>query len=206
MTSALAHTLSGNVWGHTAHDLPSGTYRILIPAGTRVWRVSVQTYLYDAPARALLAFEAPPVAPGQPCGPDTRDTLARLWAGATLAFEAPERSGGLSISQPESTSTFRADRDRWLYLQLDFPAGRVLSWQSQIELHADQAPAPAPRPDPSPDLAQRTLACAQQAGLVDVLRRMAGARTDDELIDWVGRQTDLWHSLCRLVDIAGRQP
>ena len=202
----LHHTRSGDTLRHSVHDLPSGLYRILIPAGARLWRVSVQTYLYDAPARALLAFDAPPVAPGTPAGPDTRDTLARLWAGATLAFEAPARSGGLSISQPESTSTFKADRDRWLYLSLDFPAGRVLSWQSQIELHADSAPAPAPLPTVSPDLAQRTLALAQKAGLVDVLRRMAGAQTDDELVDWVGRQPDLWHSLCRLVDIAGREP
>lgn len=199
----LTHTLTGDTLRHTAHDLPSGLYRILIPAGAKLWRVSVQTYLYDAPARALLAFDAPPVAPGTPAGNDTRDTLARLWAGATLAFDAPERSGGLSISQPQSTSTFKADRDRWLYLSLDFPAGRVLSWQSQIELHADQVQAPLPTV--SPDLAQRTLALAQQAGLIDALRKMARATTDDELIDWAMAQGDLWPSICRLVEITEAQ-
>lgn len=205
MTTELHHSLTGDALRHTAHDLPSGLYRILIPAGTKLWRVSVQTYLFDAPARALLSFDGPPVDPGQPCGPDTRDTLARLWAGATLAFEAPARSGGLSISQPEAASTFVADRDRWLYLSLDFPAGRVLSWQSQIELHAGHAPAPAPQPAVSPELAQRTLAYAQQAGLIDALRRTSGATTDDELIDWAMAQGDLWPSICRLVEVVEAQ-
>ena len=205
MTTELLHVRSGDTLRHAQADLPSGLYRIQIPAGTKLWRVSVQTYLYDAPARALLAFDAPPVAPGTPAGPDTRDTLARLWAGATLAFEAPALSGGLSISQPEATSTFVADRDRWLYLSLDFPAGRVLSWQSQIELHAGQAPAPAPQPAVSPELAQRTLAYAQQAGLIDALRRTAGATTDDELIDWAMAQGDLWPSICRMVEIVEAQ-
>ena len=199
----LIHTRAGHILRHAQSGLPSGLYRILIPAGAKLWRVSVQTYLYDAPARALLAFDAPPVAPGTPAGPDTRDTLARLWAGATLAFEAPERSGGLSISQPESTSTFRADRDRWLYLSLDFPAGRVLSWQSQIEVHAGHAPAP--KPTVSPELAQRTLALAQQAGLIDALRKMAQATTDDELVNWAMAQGDLWPSICRLVGITEAQ-
>lgn len=203
MTQELTHTRTGDTLCNAEHGLPSGLYRILIPAGTKLWRVSVQTYLYDAPARALLAFDAPPVAPGTPAGNDTRDTLARLWAGATLAFEAPERSGGLSISQPESTSTFRADRDRWLYLSLDFPAGRVLSWQSQIEMHAGHAPAP--KPTVSPDLATRTLALAQQAGLIDALRKMARATNDDELVNWAMAQGDLWPSICRLVEITEAQ-
>ena len=203
MTTELIHTRTGDTLRNAEHGLPSGLYRVLIPAGTKLWRVSVQTYLYDAPARALLAFDAPPVAPGTPAGNDTRDTLARLWAGATLAFEAPERSGGLSISQPESTSTFKADRDRWLYLSLDFPAGRVLSWQSQIEMHAGHAPAP--KPTVSPELAQRTLALAQQAGLIDALRKMARATTDDELVNWAMAQGDLWPSICRLVGITEAQ-
>lgn len=197
----LHHIRTGDTLRHAQADLPSGLYRIQIPAGTKLWRVSVQTYLFDAPARALLALDAPPVSPGTPAGPDTRDTLARLWAGATLAFEAPERSGGLSISQPESTSTFRADRDRWLYLSLDFPAGRVLSWQSQIEMHADAAQPPTV----SPELAQRTLAYAQQAGLIDALRKTSGTTTDDALIDWAMAQGDLWPSICRLVEAVEAQ-
>lgn len=196
----LTHTRTGNTLRHAQSGLPSGLYRILIPAGTHLWRTGVQTYLSDEPASALASFDAPPTGPGEPCGPDTRNTLARLWAGATLAFESPPRSGTLMISQPESTSPFRADRDRWLYLQLNFPAGKALGWQSQIDLHADAAPAP--QPEPSLELAQRTLALAHKAGLVVALMKTSGAQSDDALVDWMLRQGDLWFSLCRLVGLA----
>lgn len=201
MTTELIHTRTGNTCRYKQSDLPSGLYRILIPAGTHLWRTGVQTYLSDEPASALASFDAPPTRPGEPCGPDTRNTLARLWAGATLAFESPARSGTLMISQPESTSVFRADRDRWLYLQLNFPSGKALGWQSQIDLHADAAPAPT-QPEPSLELAQRTLDYAHRAGLVKALMLTAGARNDDELINWMQRQGDLWFSLCRLVGLA----
>lgn len=200
----LTHTRTGDTLRHAQSGLPSGLYQILIPAGTHLWRTGVQTYLSDEPASALASFDAPPTGPGEPCGPDTRHTLARLWAGATLAFESPASSGTLMISQPESTSPFRADRDRWLYLQLDFPAGKALGWQSQIDLHADAAPAPAPAPLPEPslELAQRTLALAHKAGLVVALMKTSGAQSDDALVDWVQRQGDLWFSLCRMVGLA----
>ena len=202
----LTHTRTGDTLRHAQSGLPSGLYQILIPAGTHLWRTGVQTYLSDEPASALASFDAPPTGPGEPCGPDTRHTLARLWAGATLAFESPASSGTLMLSQPESTSPFRADRDRWLYLQLHFPAGKALGWQSQIDLHADAAPAPAPaQPEPSLELAQRTLDYAHRAGLVKALMLTAGARNDDELIDWVQRQGDLWPSICRLVEITEAQ-
>ena len=196
----LHHTRSGDTLRYAQSGLPSGLYRILIPAGTRLWRTGVQTYLSDEPASALASFDAQPIGPSEPCGPDTRDTLARLWAGATLSFYSPPGSGTLMLSQPESTSDFRADRDRWLYLQLNFPAGKALGWQSQIDLHADAAPAPLP--PPSLDLAQRTLAYAHKAGLVTALMHASKARSDDELIDWMLRQGDLWFSLCRLVGLA----
>ena len=203
MVQELTHTRTGDTLRNAQSGLTSGLYRILIPAGTHLWRTGVQTYLSDEPASALASFDAPPTGPGEPCGPDTRNTLARLWAGTTLAFESPARSGTLMISQPESTSVFRADRDRWLYLQLDFPAGKALGWQSQIDLHADAAPAPAPtQPEPSLELAQRTLDYAHRAGLVKALMLTAGARNDDELINWMLRQADLWFSLCRLVGLA----
>lgn len=199
MTQELQHTRSGDTLRHAQSGLPSGLYRVMIPAGTHLWRTGVQTYLSDEPASAIASFDAPPTAPGEPCGPDTRDTLARLWAGATLAFESPARSGTMMLSQPESTSDFRADRDRWLYLQLNFPAGKALGWQSQIDLHADAAPAPLPTP--SLDLAQRTLSYAHKAGLVTALMHTSKARSDDELIDWMLAQGDLWFSLCRMVGL-----
>ena len=205
MTTELLHIRAGETLRHAQADLPSGLYRILIPAGTHLWRVGVSTYLYNTPARGLAAFDAPPVAPGEPLGTGTQHTLERLWGGATLAFYSPENSGTLSLSAPESTSTFRADRDRWLYLQLEFPAGKALSFASQIVLHSDQAPTPAPQPAVSPELAQRALAYAQQAGLIDALRRTSGATTDDELIDWAMAQGDLWPSICRMVEIVEAQ-
>ena len=195
----LHHTRSGDTLRYAQSGLPSGLYRILIPAGTRLWRTGVQTYLSDEPASALASFDAQPIGPSEPCGPDTRDTLARLWAGATLSFYSPPGSGTLMLSQPESTSDFRADRDRWLYLQLNFPAGKALGWQSQIDLHADAAPAPLPTP--SLDLAQRTLSYAHKAGLVAALMHTSKARSDDELIEWMLAQGDLWFSLCRMVGL-----
>lgn len=200
----LTHTRTGDTLRHAQSGLPSGLYQILIPAGTHLWRTGVQTYLSDEPASALASFDAPPTGPAEPCGPDTRNTLARLWAGATLSFESPARSGTLMISQPESTSVFRADRDRWLYLQLNFPSGKALGWQSQIDLHADAEPVPAPatQPEPSLALAGRTLDYAHRAGLVGALRATAGVRSDDELVAWMQRQGDLWFSLCRLVGLA----
>ena len=195
----LAHTRSGDTLRHAQSGLPSGLYRVMIPAGTHLWRTGVQTYLSDEPASALASFDAPPIGPGEPCGPDTRHTLERLWAGATLSFYSPPGSGTLMLSQPESTSDFRADRDRWLYLQLNFPAGKALGWQSQIDLHADAAPAPLPTP--SLDLAQRTLSYAHKAGLVAALMHTSKARSDDELIEWMLAQGDLWFSLCRMVGL-----
>ncbi len=203
MVQELTHTRTGDTLRHAQSGLPSGLYQILIPAGTHLWRTGVQTYLSDEPASALASFDAPPTGPGDPCGPDTRHTLARLWAGATLSFESPALSGTLMISQPESTSVFRADRDRWLFLQLNFPAGKALGWQSRIDLHADAAPAPAPaQPEPSLELAQRTLDYAHRAGLVVALMQTSGAQSDDALVDWMLRQGDLWFSLCRMVGLA----
>jgi hypothetical protein len=195
----LHHTRSGDTLRHAQSGLPSGLYRVMIPAGTHMWRTGVQTYLHDEPASALASFDAPPIGPSEPCGPDTRHTLERLWAGATLSFYSPPGSGTLMLSQPESTSDFRADRDRWLYLQLNFPAGKALGWQSQIDLHADAAPAPLPTP--SLDLAQRTLSYAHKAGLVTALMHTSKARSDDELIDWMLAQGDLWFSLCRMAGL-----
>lgn len=202
MVQELIHTRTGDVLRNTQSGLPSGLYRILIPAGAHLWRSAADTFAFDEPASALLSFDSPPVGPGVPCGPDTRNILATLWAGATLSFYSPERSGSLMLSQPESTSPFRADRDRWLFLQLTFPAGKALAWKSQIDLHADAAPAPAPLPEPSLELAQRTLALAHKAGLVVALMKTSGAQSDDALVDWMLRQGDLWFSLCRMVGLA----
>lgn len=171
MSQELTHTRDGQVLRSRLADLKSGLYRILIPAGTHVWRGAADTYAVDEPASALLSFDAPPAGLGEPCGPDTRNTLARLWAGATLSFYSPERSGSLLLSQPESTSLFRADRDRWLYLQLTFPAGKALAWKSQIDLHADAAPE---KPDIDAALLERTRQYVNASGYTDAIRAFGG--------------------------------
>ena len=203
MAQELTHTRTGNTLRYKQADLPSGLYRILIPAGTLLWQVGINTYLSDEPASAYACFDKPPAEPYEDAGVDTRTVLERMWRGATLSFYGLPGAGALTMSQPERPSTFRADRDRWLYVQFNFPAGRALAVNSIIELHADAAPAPAPaQPEPSLELAQRTLDYAHRAGLVKALMLTAGARNDDELINWMLRQGDLWFSLCRMVGLA----
>ena len=60
MTQELTHTRTGNTLRHAQSDLPSGLYRILIPAGTHLWRSAADTFLADEPASALLSFDSPP--------------------------------------------------------------------------------------------------------------------------------------------------
>lgn len=205
MTQELIHVRTGDTLRNAQSGLPSGLYRIRIPAGTHLWRVGVQTGDLPVPCSVVMSLDAPPdSARAVPVGHDYRDVLQRLWAGETLRSESPANAGTLSVSQAQPGTTWRADRERWLYLVLDFGAFHCLGWQSQIDLHADAAPVPAPiqKPGPSLDLAQRTLALAHQAGLVAALMLTAGARNDDELVDWMTRQGDLWFALCRMVDLA----
>ena len=199
MAQELTHTRTGNTLRHAQSGLPSGLYQILIPAGTHLWRTGVQTYLSDEPASALASFDAPPTGPGEPCGPDTRNTLQRLWAGATLAFERPARSGTLMISQPESTSVFRADRDRWLYLQLNFPAGKALGWQSQIVL--GEIPKPAP-PAIDPALYARAHSLVEKVGLVQSMYRLSGCTNNDDF-DKKVIESGVWPGLIEMVRLAG---
>ncbi len=204
MVQELTHTRTGNTLRNAQSGLPSGLYRILIPAGTQLWRVGVQTGDLPVPCSVVMGLDAPPDSSrAVPVGHDYRDVLQRLWAGETLRSESPANSGTLSVSQAQPGTNWRADRERWLYLLLDFGPYRCLGWQSQIDLHADAAPAPAPtQPEPSLELAQRTLALAHKAGLVVALMKTSGAQSDDALVDWMQRQGDLWFSLCRMVGLA----
>lgn len=200
MATELNFTRDGDTMRFARSDMDSGLYRILIPKGTHLWWVGITTYLVDEPATATAAFDAPPTGSAEPAGHDLRNTLQKLWDGATLSFYSPGNSGTLTMSAPESTSQFRADRDRWLYIQFSFPSGKVQKINSQIQLWPGEAPAPDPVPDLA--LAQRTLDYAHRSGLVKALMLTAGARNDGELIDWMQRQGDLWFSLCRLADLA----
>ena len=48
MTQELNHTRTGHILRNAQSGFPSGLYRILIPAGTHLWRTGVQTYLSDS--------------------------------------------------------------------------------------------------------------------------------------------------------------
>lgn len=184
--------------------IPSGTYKVRIPQGAQSWHLVTQTGSLPVSCSVVMSMDAPPDSSrAVPVGHDYRDVLQRLWAGETLRSETPEHSGVLSVSQPEMGGAWRADCERWVYLQFDFGPYLCRSMQSRIDLHADAAPAPAPAlPEPSIELAQRTLALAHKAGLVVALMKTSGAQSDEELVAWMQRQGDLWFSLCRLVGLA----
>jgi hypothetical protein len=189
--------------------IPSGTYQVRIPQGAQSWHLVTQTGSLPVPCSVVMSMDAPPDATrAVDVGPDFRNVLQRLWEGQTLRSETPAQSGVLSVSQPEMGGAWRADRERWVYLQFDFGPYLCRSMQSQIDMPADAAPAPAPAPTPTPlpepslALAGRTLSLAHQAGLVRALMLTAGARNDDELVAWMQRQGDLWFSLCRMVGLA----
>lgn len=160
-----------------------------------------QTGSLPVPCSVVMSMDAPPdAARAIEVGPDYRNVLQRLWAGQTLRSDTPEQSGVLSVSQPEMGGAWRADRERWVYLQFDFGPYLCRSMQSQIDLHADATPAPSPQPEPSLELAQRTLAYAHKAGLVVAFMKTSGAQSDDALVDWMLRQGDLWFRCAALSD------
>lgn len=194
-------TASPTVLQHAQANLQSGLYRIRIPAGTHRWAVSVNTYRAPEEAHAWLRIDQAPVRSGAPLQ-DPRRTLERLWHGEELHASSPENSGALTISTPESTDPFVTDRERWLYLDLVFPAGKTLSWYSRIELaDGHVAPAPAASPaEPSP-LEGRTLDLAQRSGLVPALARLSGAANDAELVDKT-RDSGAWAALVELVRLS----
>lgn len=120
-----------------------------------------------------------------------------LWA--TPSFFGLPGAGALTMSQPERDNTFCADRDRWLYLQFNFPAGKTLAVNSIIDLHDTPV---VQQSTPDLDVAIRALGYANQSGLVDVLRRMANVSTDEQLVEWVLSQNGLWPSICKMVKLA----
>lgn len=212
------HTRVGNTLSFARQRIPSGLYKLLVPAGTRLWGLSMPTGDLPVPCSAVMSLDAPPdMSRAVPVGHDYRDVLQRLWSGETLRSETPAHSGGLTISQPEAGVAWRADRDRWLYLLLDFGPYLCLSLWSRIELHADAAPAPSPLPAPAPapapvpppvpsaTLERRTLDYAIQSGLAAALMKTAGVHTDAELIAWARSQGELWPALCRMAALAERR-
>lgn len=205
----LPHKLTGDVWRFSGAGEPSGHYKLRIPKGATLWTAVFQNFRYPETASILMSMDSPPVAASAvDMGISTVDALQRLWTGETLRNWSPENSGTLSVSQPGNVpGAWRADRDRWVFMDIVFPSGFAQNWQSHIAVDLAYAPEPAPAPAPTPPqpdlaLAQRTLAYAHAAGLVAALMKTSGAQSDDELIDWVLLQGDLWFSICRLAGLA----
>jgi len=185
---------------HAQANLVSGQYRIRIPAGTRRWAVSVNTYRAPEEAHAWLRMDHAPERNGALLQ-DHRRTLERLCHGEELHAFSPENSGALTISTPESTAPFVTDRERWLYLDLVFPAGKTLSWYSRIELAEGRvAPVPAPLPVPNP-WEGRTLDLAQRSGLVPALARLSRAKSDADLVT-KARDSGAWAALVEMVRLS----
>ena len=195
----LIHTRTGDTLRYAGNDTPSGLYKIRIPAGTSAWRVGIQTYRVDDTATALMSLDAPPVADSAVMVDDTRRTLQRLWAGQTLRAESPGNSGTLMLSQPESGDPWRADRERWLYIDVRFPAGRTLAWQSQVVLGDATKPNTHPAVDPA--LYARAHHLVERVGLVQSMYRLSGctnnAEFDHKVID-----SGVWPGLIEMVRLA----
>ena len=198
MVQELTHTRTGDTLRYKQADLPSGLYRILIPAGTHLWATGINTYLSDEPASAHACFDKPPAEPFEDAGVDTRNVLERMWRGATLSFYGLPGAGALTMSQPERTSTFRADRDRWLYVRFNFPAGRALAVNSIIDLHADAAPAPAV----DPALYARTQELVTKVGLVQSMYRLSGCASNADF-EKKAIESGVWPGLIEMVRLAG---
>lgn len=201
MTEAieLPHTLTGDTWRYAGNETPSGLYKIRIPKGTAAWRVGVQTYRVDEVAMAVMSMDAPPVAAQAHPLDDTRRTLQRLWSGETLRAESPGNSGTLMISQPEVGDPWRADRDRWLFIDVRFPAGRTLAWQSQIVL--GEIPKPAP-PAIDPALYARAHSLVEKVGLVQSMYRLSGCTNNDDF-DKKVIESGVWPGLIEMVRLSG---
>ena len=190
-----------NLLIHAQANLSSGLYRIRIPAGTRRWAVSVNTYKAPEEAHAWLRMDQAPARAGAPLQ-DTRRTLEGLWHGEELHAFSPENSGALTISTPESTDPFVTEKERWLYLDLVFPAGKALSWYSRIELAEGRVvSAPVPTPAAPSHLEGRTLDLAQRSGLVPALARLSGAKSEVELVT-KARDSGAWAALVEMVRLS----
>src|SRR5574343_464036 len=99
-------------------------FKIRIPAGINGWTVSWQAYAAET-GILRMALDAPPGAEVIDVD-DTRKTLELLWAGKQLRAIGPAGSGGMAVSTYQSDTTFKTDRERWLYCDAHYPGGRLI--------------------------------------------------------------------------------
>ena len=132
----LKHNTTGNLKSFAQANLKSGLYKILLPKGTTAWDISIQTYLVDQACTAFLKLDSEPPNITSNAIDDTRKTLSWLVSGLALGAYSPPSSGTIMISNTERPSKVKLDRDRWLFIYFDFPAGKALNVQSRIEVEA----------------------------------------------------------------------
>lgn len=191
----IAHAWDGHsVWRHKS-PLADGLYRIRIPAHTSAWPTGITTWKPNEPASALLRMDEPPGAgPIKPVGA-LHDTLARLLAGETLSAHAIGNAQTLSIASGGGVPVDSGPHDRWLYLQISFPHGAAMDFQSLIVAPGPDAPAPGPDA-----LQSRTLAYAHNAGLIEPLMRLSAAASEHDLVERV-QDSGTWAALMRMVQL-----
>ena len=171
----LKHTVSGNLKSFAQANLKSGLYKILLPKGTTAWDISIQTYLVDQGCSAFLKLDSEPINYTSTTIDDTRKTLSGLVSGLTLGAYSPPNSGTIMISNTERPSKVKLDRDRWLFIYFDFPAGKALNVQSRIEVDAAAAPV-------ADEKEVIILKLMQESGLVAGLLNLTGF-TEAQLVE-----------------------
>jgi hypothetical protein len=139
-TSASIGRGGGEITLATTHgDFSIARAKIFIPPGTKGFSVSWQPFFSPQDSRAVARFRAiPTVTSGIDVSPstaitDSTLTLSRLVAGEELRFYGPPSSGGMSVSNYASGSTFRAAQGGYVYFNmLQIPEGRLISLQTTI--------------------------------------------------------------------------
>lgn len=169
----LKHNTTGNLKSFAQANLKSGLYKILLPKGTTAWDISIQTYLVDDGCTAFLRLDNEPEIINTAID-DTRKTLSELVSGLTLATYSPPNSGTIMISNTERPSKVKLDRDCWLFIYFDFPAGKALNVQSRIEVEAA-----APVADEKEVIILKLM---QESGLVAGLLNLTGF-TEAQLVE-----------------------
>lgn len=170
----LKHNTTGNLKSFAQANLKSGLYKILLPKGTTAWDISIQTYLVDQGCTAFLKIDSEPINYTSTTIDDTRKTLSGLVSGLTLGAYSPPNSGTIMISNTERPSKVKLDRDRWLFIYFDFPAGKALNVQSRIEVDAA-----APVADEKEVIILKLM---QESGLVTGLLNLTGF-TEAQLVE-----------------------
>lgn len=173
MSQELTHKQSGNALHYASPEegTPSGLYKIRIPKGAQSWFLVTQTGNLPVPCSVVMSIDTPPdAARAVEVGPDYRTVLQRLWAGEALRSDTPANSGVLSVSASER-GAWRADRERWVYLQFDFGPYKCRSMQGRIDLHAD---AVTEQPDIDAALLERTRQYVNASGYTDAIRAFGG--------------------------------